>query len=272
MDDSIDPYEDADQYAVYDATGAVRFSQDGALRAQDKVAFTTYNDPLHRPTVSGIAAYSASFSTLLNQTSQSFELVPDNWIQVNVYDVSTIPSSYPWTDLLQLDASVSQLQLSNTKGRLSASAFRTAPTEPWHYLIYGYDDEGNVTDHYTCGPKLECKKFEYDYDLMNHVVKVAYQAGVVSEQVFYWYWYDKLGYLEHLFGNTVDDFSTAVREAEWAYTPSGQVETLVLGAEPVQTINYSYNARGWLTGINNLNTVGSGADVFAQSIDRKSVV
>jgi len=129
----------------------------------------------------------------------------------------------------------------------------------WGRKVYGYDAEGRVQDLVVdLGPDFESRRVHYAYDRQGNVVKVSYQEGA-PDAFFTWYEYDEAGRLHLIKTNTADNTSAAVTEAVYTYTPEGQVDRLQLGA--VQTVDYRYGIRGWLTHIN--DPAQPGTDAFA---------
>ena len=111
------------------------------------------------------------------------------------------------------------------------------------------------------------KTIEYEYDKAGNLLELRYNPGG-SDSFYQRYTYDGLSRVikaeTSLTGNA-DEWLTS---AEYTYKSDGQVEQLILG-ENAQTVDYTYDNRGWLTGINNSGSVGSGPqqDRFFQALD-----
>ena len=114
---------------------------------------------------------------------------------------------------------------------------------------YDYDNRGRISKITINLHGLSVKTIEYDYDLQGQVIHSVFKNGGADE-FHHWYNYDNVGRLLTVEVGTNSNVST--RAATYTYFENGQVQKLELGPinAPVQTINYTYNLKGWLTKIN----------------------
>ncbi len=100
----------------------------------------------------------------------------------------------------------------------------------------------------------------YEYNHADQLTSITYPDGMVVT-----YEYDDRGRLVGV-GNPED----ADRYAYITYTPRNEIETMILGgldADSLQTLDYTYNARGWLNTINDVASTDSApADLFAERL------
>ncbi|RJP70539.1 MAG: RHS repeat protein, partial [Candidatus Abyssobacteria bacterium SURF_17] len=98
--------------------------------------------------------------------------------------------------------------------------------------VYGLDDSLGVETFNT---------YHLEYDNLNQTTRITYPNGKFVD-----FEYDLTGNVSSL-----NDDEGLVR-AEFDYWPNGKVRTKRLGLPAVQVVNYRYNARDWLTDINNI--------------------
>ena len=145
----------------------------------------------------------------------------------------------------------------NLKGRISiAQAYRQGSLAA--ETFYSYDDFGRVEwlAHSQLGASW--KKIKYTYDLQGGVTTKEYlDLQTTLNNLYTFYEYDQAGRLWKVYSGQNVGGTGKVKEAEYSYFPSGQVKQLKLGQSPVQTIDYKYNERDWLTDINNFDAMGT---------------
>ena len=98
------------------------------------------------------------------------------------------------------------------------------------------------------------KTIHYTYNQADQVTSVTYPDGSVIT-----YDYDQLGRLRKV-GSPADND----KYAAMTYTDRSELNHLVLGHNAIQTVDYTYNARGWLNQINNPESLGS--DKFGEQL------
>lgn len=111
------------------------------------------------------------------------------------------------------------------------------------------------------------KTIEYVYDKAGNLLEIRYNPGG-SDSFYQRYTYDGLGRVNKAESSLTGSAGEWLTSAEYDYNSGGELEQLILG-ENAQIVDYTYDTRGWLTGINNSASVGSGPqqDRFFQSLD-----
>lgn len=159
-----------------------------------------------------------------------------------------------------------------TKGLPTGTKVRILGTSYWTTTVMGYDDKGQViwtgtrndylgttdiveilldftgkpektrTTHTKDGKPAIVTTDTFTYDHMGRLLTQKQQIGNGAEEMIAHNIYDELGQLER----------KKVGNAEQA---------------PLQTVDYTYNVRGWLTGINDVNNIGDDLFTFKIAYD-----
>ena len=129
---------------------------------------------------------------------------------------------------------------------------------------YSYDGYGRIANLFVKLPGLDEKEVQYGYDDLGNIVMIAVQPDSDDEAFYAWYEYNEAGKVASVSTNSANDKDSATSEAVFEYDESLRPSTIFLGAQPLQTISYSYSIQGYLTGINDLTDESSG--VFAERI------
>jgi YD repeat-containing protein len=227
----------------YDANGNIRFVADAVRSAASRFVYRKY-DIFGRLTEEGEYTGTVSF------------------LDANVDDREFPNSSKIPSQVLVYDEVVAAGQR-NMKGRVSRiEAYRSGSS--LLTSTYSYDGQGRTEwiQHEGLGT---AKRLEYAYDLQGNIVKKSYlDLGSTNNDLYTYYEYDNLGRICRVYTSIVDDETGKTVAAEYTYNASDEVQQAVLGDLHAQTVDYSYNERDWLTGINNVANPGS--DKFAERI------
>jgi RHS repeat-associated protein len=179
-----------------------------------------------------------------------------------------------------------QYILGNTKGLPTGNWIRALTNENETYAERGYtyyDRKGrptrDYTDHYTSGFTWIDTKLDFDgtpqYKLTRHRRLMTDDNLIVREDYTYTE-QDRLLSVTH----KVNDLPYELLSYN-TYDELGQLQTKKIGGAdltggtPLQKVDYTYNIRGWLKGINNVNNLFPSAtetDLFAFGINYNNVI
>lgn len=287
---------------VYNLTDQPVMTQDSILYTQNKWLFTKY-DVYGRVAYSGIKSTPNTQSTFQSyadnpnsytqyETQQSsfqakggVNLYYNNVaIPTTMTDITTV-NYYDNYDFLGSEninvpstnyygASIT----TNTKGLVTGTKVRVLDTNDWITTVTAYDEHNRAIWTYTQNDFLnttdiiESKLVDYTDDISGRVYetktthKKTNKSDIVTIEKFD---YDHAGkLLIHTHNiNDLGDESIATNE----YDALGQLIRKKVGndqstSSELQVVDYTYNIRGWLKGINDVNNLGS-TDLFAFKIN-----
>jgi RHS repeat-associated protein len=282
----------AETYMVYDARDRLVLSQDGNLRANAQWMVTQYGNDLNRPERTYLwangndrvfHAEQAKNSIIYPAITGSFELLTvthyDNydWIaaegggltsQFNTAELATgfdpesdVISPYPRTPT----------PVNGVKGMVTGTQVRILGTGNYLYTVNLYDNKGRQVQvkskNSTAGVDITTMQYSFDGKLLtvkqNHTANGMTPGNVI---VLTKNQYDHAGRLLEV-SKQVNGGNT-VTVATQTYNALGQLETKVLGAQ-LETLEYEYNVRGWLTGINKAYAAnpGGGGHYFGEQLN-----
>ncbi len=171
----------------------------------------------------------------------------------------------------------------NLKGRLAAMAYRSHGSEPYHFVVYSYDERGRVEAQLRFTENLGFDAMYYKYNSMDQVISVT--TADPARQHTTWYATDNYGRIKE-----VSTALSAVNQglimspgapARYMYPTTGLSKPSspditynynnrgfvgTMGYPSIGTaVNYTYNSRAWLTSL--IATDGSNNTIFSQSLD-----
>lgn len=274
-------------WLVYDARDRVVLTQDSALRAQGNWFYTQY-DSLNRPVITGIwtsggnqsyqqglASASVSYPsptsgyTVLSQSwYDNYTLVNANGSGLSTSLITTYTSNTNYfatasDNSFPYPRSIAATNLTN--GMVTGTKINIIGTSTYLYTVHYYDDRGRLiqvhstnisggedtsTNQYNFSGKLLANLVghgksganslsyavltKYIYDAEGRVSAVTKTIGASAQDTVVRSQYDELGLLAlKKLGQTRNGLTN------WSYT-----------SNPIDTLRYMYNIRGWLRGIN----------------------
>ncbi|WP_228235550.1 DUF6443 domain-containing protein [Allomuricauda sp. M10] len=283
------------EYIVYNQLDQPIMTQDALLNAQGKWLFTRY-DALGRVAFTGMVSGGArdAQQTAANNVSISWSEQATTATTVDgvslYYDTNGYPALGSVTELHTINyydgyntsrdgiakptgQVLNQDQATNVTGLPTAAKVRVLGTTSWITSLTVYDKKGRAIWIQTDNPYLgttEVMKMELDFvgkakqSLSEHTM-----SGNATITVTDTFAYDHTGRLvlqeQTLGGQTETLFLNR-------YDNLGQLVSKDVGntlGDPLQTVDYVYNIRGWLKQINDPNTLGG--DLFAFGINYNSV-
>lgn len=235
---------------LYDKAGNLRFSMDANQEAAgDYFTYTKY-DALNRVTETGEYTLGSDF-TNTNAEAVTFPMDydPNKFVAKKIY----------------YDNNTYYTGQENTLGKPSKTvAYRQGNIVQTTY--FSYNDVGRVEWIIKQIPNLQDVKISYWYDFQGNLVKKCLDDAV-NGSVYTFYEYDVTGRLSNVYTNYVDSEVGRVKEAEYTYNADGTKKRVQLA--DAQGMDYVYNDRGWLKGINDTDFVPSHLDTLNGTLSDK---
>jgi len=276
-------------YFAYDLFDRVVMTQDANLRQTSQWAFVKY-DGQSRPFRSGVitsalvkdsiiaqAARSLDYPTLAGTYTITSETYFDDytWISGGAPNSSLVTTYINSTNFIT-SYNISpdyaqQITVSNRiRGSVTGSKKIILNTATYLYTVPLYDDHGRVIQvkqtNYTGGTDVLTSQYGFTgHTLRTHLYQQKSGTNAQTHTLLTKYSYDAGGRLKSLIKN-IDGLGDKTISQE-TYNESGQALQKIYGAS-LETQNYTYNIRGWLTSINKgfITTAGSTANYFGEAL------
>lgn len=286
------------EYMVYDQLDRPILTQDANLRVQNKWMFNKY-DVFGRVVYSGLYTNSASRTALQTQTdnfinsssnksnieSRTPSPVPFGGVNIN-YSIGAFPNNnaevltvnyfddYNFSDssLPTIPSTILGQQVTTrTKGLLTASWTKTLNATTWSKNYNFYDEKGRLIfvhdKNYLGGYTENSSKLDFRGKIIQSVTTHKRISTSVALAITDNFTYDHSERpLKH---SQKINAQTEQLIAENIYNELGQLQQKKVGGNlqapsTLQTMDYVYNIKGWLTNINDVNNLGN--DLFAYNI------
>ncbi|MDV7699527.1 DUF6443 domain-containing protein [Chryseobacterium soli] len=294
------------EYMVYDKSDRLVLTQDANLRAQGKWLFTKY-DQFSRPIYTGIldsppgrlqqvnaiqdlafnnevrssASWNNSGMDVYYTNNTAYPTTNFKLLSVNYYD--EYPSGVPDRPTqIQGNVTLSPVPASLTSNGLSSlRSTKTLPTvsftrnienENWTSSVLWYDTLGRVIGTYEGNHLGGFTRTETLLDFSG-ITKEAYTFHSKNSSSVQVTVKDRFVYTpQNILTKHYQQINTQPEEllSEYTYNDIGQLTNKKTGAG-LQSIDYSYNIRGWLTGINAADINNLGNKLFAYRIKYNTV-
>ncbi len=275
------------EYIVYNTLDQPILTQDANLDAANQWLFTKY-DGFGRVAYTGLLSSGSSRSTLQTAADAETDQFESQQVSATNFESGAVAvyysnDSYPGTNIdkiytvnyygshvdtdgLSVPSSVlGQTTTSDNSGLPTVSKVRVLGTTDWITTISGYDEKSRPIYSASKNNYLSTTDIvESELDFTGRVVetKTTHTKGanpaIVTTDVFE---YDHVGRLKkqtQTIGSQTDVL------VENVYDDLGQLVQKKVGGN-LQTVDYTYNVRGWLKQINDPNNLGS--DLFAFGIN-----
>jgi len=266
-------------YMVYDNRNRVVLTQDGNQRNKStpEWIFTLY-DAVNRPIETGVCSTNSSQGSLQISVGASNNYVPSDRIPF----AYTYYDNYTFTGKQNFDTSVKVSQYSDAvenpnyqdavKGQVTGSRVKVLEdgNDQWIASTNYYDNKYRLIQQVS----RQYSESNSTIDIFNQVVSNDYDfvgkivtskesqtanGGTVAFTKYYDYDYaGRLKKVDHQMGN-----GSRETLSEMVYDELGQLVQKKLGND-LQTVDYEYNIRGWLTKLNNPASLGS--DLFGMEL------
>lgn len=271
-------------YLAYDPRDRLVLTQDGNMR-HDTLWFFTKYDVLNRPVLTGVLktdsvvslvimqdsiedAYSRisprdfyvtranQYPTHLAYTNTSFPNTTDG--SDITYYTATYYDDYDYLDSRDFESDFAvgdTTHLEEVKGFAAGSRELVLDGGSTYLTATNYYDEKYrpiqvLRDLYDLNDMVEITSNSYDFIGQLIETKTSHISSTNATEVIKYYSYDHRGRLLRIRQEAND---TTVVLSEMGYNDLGQLDEKKLhvsGSSALQTINYEYNIRGWLTAIN----------------------
>ncbi|WP_264536579.1 RHS repeat-associated core domain-containing protein [Flavobacterium sp. N1736] len=279
------------EYIIYDKLDRPILSQDANLKASNKWMFTKY-DAFGRPVYTGeyinsVQITRPSVQALANDSSALFENKQADALNINGTSVNYSNIVFPNTgidlftityydnyldiDLDQGTAAISYgiTPATNAKGLATCSKVRILGTSAWTTNVSYYDTKGRSIYNYNKNNYLNIVasvKTQLDFagkTLQTTSTHKKDSDGMIT--IIDTYSYDHAGRAltqKQTINNQPEEII-----ANNAYDSLGQLIAKGVGGKAttqsrLQNVDYSYNIRGWLKGINNVNNISNNLFAF----------
>jgi len=276
-------------HLVYDLRDRLIMSQDSNMRASKQWLVTGY-DAENRPDSTGLISDPTNYNNLAFHTAAAMATTP--YPNVSGYTYSPLTQThyddYAWvTGLGSLTATmdtsydanssffihtytsspyaIHQMPYYQTRGMVTGTMQYLLGVRP-QYTVNFYDDRGRVLEvqshNYYGNPTYDRDINQYNFSgkLLRHLLVTEKgspnaQTNLQSDQ----YTYDAAFRPTAVTMAYIDGYNFTVDTLR--YDELGNLETKSLGGR-MDSLMYSYNVRGWVTGINKNYVAGTGNDYF----------
>jgi RHS repeat-associated protein len=283
-------------WAVYDARDRLAMTQDSALRSTQQWMFVKY-DSENRPDSSGLITDPTNYNNLayhdtLAYYSTSYPVVNS---YTNVLLAQTFYDDYSWVSTYGAPVGTSMATNYTTNSNYFITTYNSSPTyavaiTPFaitrgmptgsmkkvigttsHYLyaVNFYDDRGRTiqtqSSNYTGAIDTLTMQYNFDGAVLRTLLNHQKDSNVVQHHVVVTKFdYDQSFRLRHIWKN-IDHAASDQLIDSLQYNELGQLTAKYLGNQ-VDSLIYTYNIRGWLTGINQNYVAGTTNHYFGMEL------
>lgn len=281
------------EYMVYDHADRLIFAQDSVMRPSGNWLFTKY-DKWGRTIITGIVAGTTDRATMQNmiknlvitedrssatftKNGQAIEYTNNYFpyfstvYSVNYYGLYPSGTPSPVNTLSNQLITDNFAEKINTKSLPVASFIKNIEDDNWTKSYRWYDNKGRAVVTHSSNHLGGYTKTESELDFSGTPKIVVTRHKRLSfdteKQVTQTYTYDhqnRLKVHKHQINGQPEEILSQNSYNEISQLISKKVGGTVLG-NGLQTVDYQYNIRGWMTQINNPNDLSSG-DLFGYGI------
>src|SRR5258708_2667367 len=292
-------------WLVYDVRDRLVLTQDSALRAVGQWLYTSY-DSLNRPVLTGLwtSSYdratqksyadtsiswpnpgSGTYAILTRKHYDDYSWVSATGLSSRLITTNTSDTSLFYTASNTVFPYPRALTASNaTRGMATGAEVNVLGTTTYLYSVPFYDDRGRVIQVHSTNNSGGKDTLTTQYGFTGRVLRVLESHGKggvnpLSYQVLTKDFYDAAGRLtaeNKKVGNSLEDTIAAN-----SYNELGQLALKKLGKKrtsltnfayttnPIDSLRYTYNIRGWLRGINKdySNAANSAVNWFGMELN-----
>lgn len=264
-------------YIAYDLLGRVVMTQDAKLRSSTEWTYVKY-DEQNRPVKSGLITSASSASTIITNAATSSDY-PTLSGTYSIFS-ETYYDDYSWTSGTPLSSSLVTTNINSTnfyttyngfpeyaqqiavseriRGAGTGSKTRILGTSDYLYTLTLYDQYGRAVQvkgtNQTGGTDVVTTQYSFSGRVLrSHVYHQKSGTNAQTHTLLTKYNYDHAGRVTSLVKNTDGGGDHTI--ASYTYNELGQVTSKKLAPAfnsnaGLETLNFDYNIRGWLTGMN----------------------
>jgi len=285
------------EYMVYDKSDRLILTQDAVMDSQNKWLMTKY-DTFGRAILTGIisAGERAALQDLIKDlvitesrnatgfaksgmtvyySNNYFPSDIQSVLSVNYYDTYPPGSSAVTNVFAQELLTDNPANSQTTKGMLTASYIKNIEDDKWTKNFIWYDTKGrNIgsrSNNYLGGYTVVNHKLDFAGMVLQSNTYHKRLSTDAEKSIVEKFTYDSQNRLlthTHQVGSNSVEYLAQNKYNELSQLESKKVGGISL-ASPLQTIDYKYNIRGWMTGIN--DPANLGADLFGYKINYNQV-
>ncbi|MFD0963208.1 DUF6443 domain-containing protein [Pseudofulvibacter geojedonensis] len=282
------------EYIVYDHLDKPTLTQDQNLKTQNKWLFTKYdafgrvvytgyyNSSQNRSALQSILnnrtgnhEVKETFNNAINNSNcyysnKAFPNENIDLLTINYYDNYTFDTVLPLASTAIFDENIT----TETKGLATGSKVRVLGTTNWITTFTQYDKKARAIYIASKNEYLNTTDIvKTDYDFIGNVLKTesshtyGSNAAIVTIDEFTYDHQNRLLTQIQKINNANPELLVSN-----LYDALGQLKEKKVGnslASPLQNVNYSYNIRGWLKQINDVETLGN--DLFSFKLNYNTV-
>ena len=279
---------------IYNKRDQLILSQDGNLESQNKWKFTKY-DELNRPVMTGIYTHSSSVTQEQMQANadnaplQQFEArissghgyttgnsYPSSNLEiqsVTYYDDYNYPviSGYAYKSV----SGFSNNPYTRVEGKITGQKVNVLGSSKYLYTVNYYNDYGQLIQSQSTNNLSGTDVVTTEYSFTGKVtMELLDNTAKLSGETTKNYKLKKRMVYDHA-DRLVDTYEKVNNEAEVqlsrvTYNENGAMKEKnqhITATKPaIQSIDYSYNIKGWLTGINNTSLNDGEGDIFGMQL------
>lgn len=226
----------------YDSKSQLRFSQNQQQLADNKLAYTKY-DALGRIVEVGLLAQ-ATPPTSVQLNDMNYP-APGTGTDITATVYSEIDYSAFYNGYQRFLQNRVSYTYTDKDGDINNT---NDQVKTW----YSYDPTGNVEWMLQEIPEIGQRYIGYEYDLIGrNIIKVKFNEGY-SDCFYHRYTYDSDKRIKTV--ETSKDNILWDKEADYSYYLHGPLKRTELGQDKVQGLDYTYTIKGWLKGLNHLES------------------
>jgi len=268
--DSVLKNENKWLFTKYDAFGRVAYTGLDSLNTVSRTTMQTSANATSLQSVTRTTSANTNGDTSMYYNNDAYPSSYDEIHTINYYDTYVdLPAGLSSTVTTYYGLTSS----TDTQSLPTVSKVRVLSTNNWITTVSYYDSKGRSIYVYTTNPYLgttDIVETDLDFTGKPEQIKTSHTKGSITTTTLEVFTYDHTGRVTKQTHKINSGNEEVI--AQNTYDGMGQLKNKKVGntvAIPLQTIDYTYNVRGWLKQINNPASLGS--DLFAYKLNYNTV-